>query len=186
MKLRKRKDGYLDINIMHVKKLVHVLVWEAFNGPVPDGYEINHINCVRDDNSLDNLSIMSHYDNVKWDNADEKRGKPVLQYTIEGEFVASQRVMGAIKCARIVMEHVVKRKARKELVRCLMYGIEIGRGAWLQVPYREFKFDAYAPRARAAQRGEESRIERVGYVVAFWHGFGLICYSRAKFMYTKR
>ena len=87
LKLRKRKDGYLDINIMHVKKLVHVLVWEAFNGPVPDGYEINHINCVRDDNSLDNLSIMSHYDNVKWDNADEKKGKPVLQYTIEGEFV---------------------------------------------------------------------------------------------------
>ena len=94
--------------------------------------------------------------------------------------------MGAIKCARIVIGHVGKRKARKELVRCLMHGIEIGRSAWLQVPYRKFKFDAYAPRARAAQRGEESRIERVGYVVAFWHGFGLICYSRAKFMYTKR
>ena len=72
--------------------------------------------------------------------------------------------MGAIKCARIVMAHVVKRKARKELVRRLMHGIEIGRSAWLQVPYREFKFDAYAPRARAAQRSEESRIKCVEYV----------------------
>ncbi len=37
----------------------HRLVWEAFNGPIPDGLEINHRNGVKDDNRLENLEVVT-------------------------------------------------------------------------------------------------------------------------------
>ena len=48
-----------------VKKavLVHRAVWEAFNGPIPEGLEINHKNCVRDDNRLENLELVTRSQN---------------------------------------------------------------------------------------------------------------------------
>lgn len=44
-------------------KLVHRLVWEVWNGEIPKGMEIDHINCVRDDNRLENLRICTHKEN---------------------------------------------------------------------------------------------------------------------------
>ena len=35
--------------------LVHRIVWDAFNGPIPKGFEVDHINDIRTDNMLDNL-----------------------------------------------------------------------------------------------------------------------------------
>lgn len=86
--LRMRKDGYTDVNLgCNCKKIVHILVWEAFNGPIPEGYEINHVNCIRHDNRIENLSLLTHYENTKWDHADWKRGKEILQYTLDGRFL---------------------------------------------------------------------------------------------------
>ena len=45
--------------------LVHRLVWETFNGEIPKGYEIDHINAVRDDNRLENLQLLTHLDNMR-------------------------------------------------------------------------------------------------------------------------
>lgn len=39
--------------------LVHRAVWQAFNGPIPQGLEINHKNCIRTDNSLNNLELVT-------------------------------------------------------------------------------------------------------------------------------
>ena len=44
---------------------VHRLVWEAFNGSIPDGYEINHINSDRSNNLLSNLELMTPQQNMK-------------------------------------------------------------------------------------------------------------------------
>lgn len=41
-----------------VIRYVHRLIWTAFNGPIPDGYEIHHINAINDDNHLMNLEAM--------------------------------------------------------------------------------------------------------------------------------
>lgn len=43
---------------------VHRLVWEAFNGTIPDGMQIDHVNGVRDDNSLANLRVVTPKENV--------------------------------------------------------------------------------------------------------------------------
>ena len=42
---------------------VATLVYEAFNGPIPKGFEIDHINGIRTDNHLENLRAVSHKDN---------------------------------------------------------------------------------------------------------------------------
>ena len=97
----KAKNGYLRVNLYKDGKLkhysVHRLVWEAFNGKIPEGYEINHINEIKTDNRLENLNLMTPKQNVNWGTRnqrvgekqrnDSNRSKPVLQFTLEWKFV---------------------------------------------------------------------------------------------------
>ena len=39
-------------------KRLHRAVWEAHNGPVPDGYDVHHINGNKADNDIENLQLM--------------------------------------------------------------------------------------------------------------------------------
>lgn len=56
----KYKNGYHTTFFNGKYILTHRLVWEAFFGEIPEGYEIDHINTIRDDNRLSNLRITSH------------------------------------------------------------------------------------------------------------------------------
>lgn len=47
------------------QKTISKLVAEAFIGEVPDGYQVDHINCVRTDNYSTNLQIIPISENVK-------------------------------------------------------------------------------------------------------------------------
>lgn len=38
---------------------VHRVIWEAVNGPIPDGLEINHINADKGDNRIGNLETVT-------------------------------------------------------------------------------------------------------------------------------
>lgn len=79
-------------------KGMHKWVYETFVGPIPKGYDIHHKNGNKTDNRLENLELVKneihrkmHYKekDEKMHKASIKRcSKPVLQYTIEGEFVA--------------------------------------------------------------------------------------------------
>jgi hypothetical protein len=44
---------------------IHRVLWEAFNGRIPKGLEVNHINLNRQDNRLKNLEIVTHQQNIK-------------------------------------------------------------------------------------------------------------------------
>lgn len=61
--------GYLQVVIRNsvdkkrVCRFVHTLVYSAFNGEVPKGYQINHINEIKTDNSIDNLELLTPKDN---------------------------------------------------------------------------------------------------------------------------
>lgn len=60
--------GYLQVKIYvegkTLREYAHRLVWKAFNGEIPDGFEIDHINCIKSDCRLVNLQLMSRQDNM--------------------------------------------------------------------------------------------------------------------------
>lgn len=57
---RKDKNGYIQISN---GQMLHRVVWEAFNGEIPEGMEIDHVNAIRDDNRLENLRLVTHKEN---------------------------------------------------------------------------------------------------------------------------
>jgi len=52
-------------NGVYIRRSVHRLVWEAFNGQIPGRLEINHKNLDRADNRLENLELVSHQQNIQ-------------------------------------------------------------------------------------------------------------------------
>lgn len=78
-------------------KYVHRLIWEAFNGPIPEGMQVNHKNEIKTDNRLCNLEICtSKYNNnygtkierqIKSQLNREVDSKPILQYDKKGVFL---------------------------------------------------------------------------------------------------
>lgn len=67
--------------------IVHRLVWIAFNGPIPEGLQVNHINEIKIDNKLENLNLMTPKENTNWGTGIERRAKAVLQFTLDNIFV---------------------------------------------------------------------------------------------------
>ena len=70
MRLKKNREGYLAVGLSKCSKqkilLVHRLVWEAFNGNIQEGYQVNHIDENKTNNILSNLNIMTAKENVNW------------------------------------------------------------------------------------------------------------------------
>lgn len=69
LKLHKKKSGYVDVLLMNNGAgkffLVHVLVAKMFI-PNPDNKpEVDHINCVRDDNRVENLRWVTRSENAR-------------------------------------------------------------------------------------------------------------------------
>lgn len=46
-------------------KKIHRIVWETFNGKIPENMQIDHINSIRSDNRLENLQLLSQPDNIR-------------------------------------------------------------------------------------------------------------------------
>lgn len=72
---------------------VHRLVWISFNGPIPEGYEINHINEDKQDNRLENLNLLSRKANLNWGTHNrrisEALSKMVEQHTLDGTHICT-------------------------------------------------------------------------------------------------
>lgn len=58
-----RNDGYIGIFINGVYYFEHRIIWEMFNGPIPDGMSIDHMDRVRSNNHPDNLRLATHQQN---------------------------------------------------------------------------------------------------------------------------
>ena len=84
-------NGYYQVCLckQSVKKhyRVHRLVWSAFNGPIPENMQVNHINEIKTDNRLSNLNLMTCKENINFGTGIKRRAKKlskvVLQFTLE-------------------------------------------------------------------------------------------------------
>lgn len=56
-------NGYVRVTLGGVSYGVHRLVWELHNGHIADGYEVDHRNGVRSDNSIGNLRLATRSQN---------------------------------------------------------------------------------------------------------------------------
>ena len=54
---------------------IHRLIWTAVNGEIPEGMQVNHIDENKDNNSINNLNLMTAKENVNWGSCIQKRSK---------------------------------------------------------------------------------------------------------------
>ena len=71
---------------------VHRLVWTTFYGEIPDDMEVNHKDENKQNNSLDNLNLLSHKDNNNWGNkpkkmSDAQKKVKILQFDTDNNFI---------------------------------------------------------------------------------------------------
>lgn len=70
LKPKKDTDGYLLVNLYidgkQYTKKVHRLVAQAFIPNPENKKEVNHIDCCRDNNNVNNLEWATHRENVIW------------------------------------------------------------------------------------------------------------------------
>ena len=60
-----RPDGYLVFSIDYKNVFAHRLAWEKYNGRIPEGYHIHHIDSNRQNNDITNLACLSQSDHIK-------------------------------------------------------------------------------------------------------------------------
>lgn len=91
------KHGYQRVQLCkngkRKKFFVHRLVYSAFNGEIPDGLVVNHINECKTDNRLCNLNLMTSKENTNWGTGIERRSKAqskvCIGYDDEGNVVVT-------------------------------------------------------------------------------------------------
>lgn len=57
--------GYRQISCYGKTFLVHRVVWEAFNGEIPEGLQVNHIDGNKANNNLSNLELVTPAENMR-------------------------------------------------------------------------------------------------------------------------
>ena len=81
LKPGKNRDGSgyyivkLYLNSVRKNVSVHRLLWTAFNGPIPEGLQINHLNENKADNRLENLSLCTAKENINYGTRNKRAGE---------------------------------------------------------------------------------------------------------------
>jgi HNH endonuclease/NUMOD4 motif len=124
-----RKTGYRSVTICHGdggqhSKLVHLLVADAFIGPCPEGYEVDHLDGVKLHNSMTNLEYVTRLENAQRAAARALylRGSAVPGSKLTDDLVVALRGMywsgewsyselsRAFGCARSTLRAIVERR----------------------------------------------------------------------------
>lgn len=93
----KQNRGYVHVDYKGKRFLAHRVIYTAFFGPIPKGFEINHINGKKDDNRLINLEMVTACGNIKHafrtglNNADHFRGSKNVNAKLTEDKVKSLR-----------------------------------------------------------------------------------------------
>tara|TARA_R110002153_G_scaffold64566_2_gene172936 strand:- start:75 stop:518 length:444 start_codon:yes stop_codon:yes gene_type:complete len=61
----KANNGYIEFQCNGKRFYTHRVVWEMFNGKIPEGLQIDHINGIKDDNRIENLQLVTNKQNTQ-------------------------------------------------------------------------------------------------------------------------
>jgi hypothetical protein len=59
------KTGYVIVSVNAKNQYLHKVIWEAFNGEIEEGFELDHKDCNKLNNSLNNLEKVTHQENMR-------------------------------------------------------------------------------------------------------------------------
>ena len=81
----KNTNGYITVRTKIGMSCVHRVLFETFVHDIPDNYQIDHINTIRDDNRLENLRCVSVSENklnplTRINMSNSKKGKKIKRY----------------------------------------------------------------------------------------------------------
>lgn len=85
--------GYRQIKFKGSLELEHRLIWQIFNGPIPEGVEIDHINRVRTDNRIENLRLAT-----RGQNCVNMLGSGYTYLKQSRKYKAQIKIQGKTKC----------------------------------------------------------------------------------------
>jgi hypothetical protein len=57
VKYTKRANGYF-LSTKGDRKLIHRIVWEYYNGPIPENYDVHHRDHNKSNNAIENLEML--------------------------------------------------------------------------------------------------------------------------------
>lgn len=90
-----------------IRVLVHRLVWESFNGDIPEGYQINHLDENPCNNNLENLNLVTPQENLNYGKHNQNislslinnkvLSRVVKQYDLDGNFIKEWPSLSEIK-----------------------------------------------------------------------------------------
>ena len=93
LKLHKLRNNYLNFklceNNIHKEYSVHRFVYECFKGTIPKGMEIDHCDFDRKNNTISNLQLLNHKENVR-----KSICKKVISFNIETQ---EEKIFDSIK-----------------------------------------------------------------------------------------
>ena len=117
LKLRLERSGYYRVCLtkQSIQKyyLVHRLIYEAFNGSIPEGLQVNHINEIKTDNRLENLNLMTCKENTNWGSRNERIAKK-LSITLKNRKDLSKTVLQFDLNDNLLKEYASIRQAERE------------------------------------------------------------------------
>ena len=61
----KKLDGYRNLELKGKYYREHRIIWTILKGQIPEGFDIDHINGIRDDNHIENMRLVSHRQNIQ-------------------------------------------------------------------------------------------------------------------------
>lgn len=90
--------------------LVHRLVWLAFNGDIPQGLVVNHIDENRQNNFLGNLNLLTDSENINWGTANKRRSIS-LKESARRPHITEEKITGL----KMVIDDFMRRKIAEEI-----------------------------------------------------------------------
>lgn len=128
LKPKLNKSGYFNINLSNGKPTTFRLnrvVYEAFNGEIPEDMYVNHIDEDKTNNHISNLNLLTPKENSNWGKAQQNKWQPVAQYD---------------NCCRLVNVYKSIKEASKQLSIRTNRITDCCRGRCVKVGEHHFKY----------------------------------------------